>query len=102
MELAQSLQQALSRMLAAGRVEVRENGAWLAALEEFRFEVRQQDDAALLHLWSEERDLVRRVTRIICEEPERLALEVARLGRARLARAVPRALSEAARSAVPG
>ena len=86
MELAQSLQQALSRMLAAGRVEVRENGAWLAALEEFRFEVRPQDDAALLHLWSEERDLVRRVTRIICEEPERLALEVARLGRVRAAR----------------
>ncbi len=86
MELAQPLGVTLARMLAAGRVEVRENGAWLAALEEFRFEVRQQDDAALLHLWSEERDLVRRVTRIISEEPERLSLEVARLGRARAAR----------------
>ena len=85
-EMAQPLGEALSRMLAGGRVEVRENGTWLAALEGFRFEVRQQEDAALLHLWSEERDLVLRVTRILCQEPERLALEVLRLGRARAAR----------------
>src|SRR5258708_35639994 len=86
MGLAQSLQMALARMLAAGRVEVRENGAWLAALEGFSYEVRQQDEAALLHLWSQQRNQVRRVTRIVCEDPERLALEVARLGRARPAR----------------
>jgi len=86
MELAQSLEQALARMLAAGRVEVRENGAWLAALEGFQYDVRQQDDAALLHLWSQQRNLVRRVSRVTCEEPERLALEVARLGRSRPAR----------------
>lgn len=86
MELAQSLQLALARMLAAGRVEVRENGAWLAALEGFDYEVRQQDEAALLHLWSQQRNQVRRVTRIVREDPERLALEVARLGRARPAR----------------
>ena len=86
MGLAQSLELALARMLAAGRVEVRENGAWLAALEGFRYEVRQQNDAALLHLWSEQRNQVRRVTRIVREEPQRLALEVARLGRARPAR----------------
>lgn len=86
MGLAQSLQLALARMIAAGRVEVRENGAWLAALEGFNYEVRQQDEAALLHLWSQQRNQVRRVTRIVCEDPERLALEVARLGRARPAR----------------
>jgi hypothetical protein len=80
MELAQSLQQALARMTAAGRVEVRENGAWLAALEGFAYEVRQQNGAALLHLWSEQRNQVRRVTRILSEAPERLSLEVARLG----------------------
>src|SRR5712671_1255932 len=86
MELAQSLEQALARMVAAGRVEVRENGAWLAALEGFGYEVRQQNGAALLHLWSEQRSQVRRVTRIVREEPERLALEVARLGRPRPAK----------------
>ena len=83
MELAQSLDQALARMTAAGRVEVRENGAWLAVLEGFAYQVRQQDGAALLHLWSQQRNQVRRVTRIVSEEPERLSLEVARLGRSR-------------------
>jgi hypothetical protein len=85
-ELAQPLAETLSRMLAGGRVEVRENGTWLATLEGFRFEVRQQHNAALLHLWSEEHDLVRQVTRVLCRQPERLALEVLRLGRARAAR----------------
>jgi hypothetical protein len=86
MGLAQPLGEALSRMQAGGRVEVRENGTWLAALEGFRFEVRPQREAALLHLWSRERDMVRRVTRIVSDEPTRLALEVARLGRPRAAR----------------
>lgn len=86
MELAQSLEQALARMVTAGRVEVRENGAWLAALEGFAYEVRRQDGAALLHLWSAQHNQVRRVTRIVAEEPQRLALEVARLGRTRPAR----------------
>jgi hypothetical protein len=85
-DVAQMLEEALGRLLAAGRVEVQENGAWLAALEGFQYEVRQQDNAALLHLWSAERNLVRRVLRITCQEPQRLALEVARLGRSRPAR----------------
>lgn len=80
------LEQALARLLAAGRVEVQENGAWLAALEGFRYEVRQQGDAALLHLWADEGNLVRRVLRIVSQDPQRLALEVARLGRSRPAR----------------
>jgi hypothetical protein len=86
MELAQSLDMALARMTAAGRVEVRENGTWLAPLEGFRYEVRPHNGAALLHLWSSQRDQVRRVTRIMCEEPERLAVEVSRLGRSRPAK----------------
>lgn len=52
MELAQALSEALERLVAAGRVEVRENGAWLAALEGFRYELRQHGDVLLLHLWS--------------------------------------------------
>ena len=54
---------------------------WLAALEGFQYEVRQQNGAALLHLWSAQRNQVRRVTRIVREDPDRLALEVSRLGR---------------------
>ena len=80
MELAASIDQALARMGAAGRVEVRENGAWLAALEGFGYEIRQQNGVALLHLWSGQQDQVSRVTRIAADEPGRLALEVARLG----------------------
>jgi hypothetical protein len=86
MELAQSVEQALARLTAAGRVEVRENGAWLPALEGFGYDLRQQNGSALLHLWSDQRSQVRRVKRILAEEPERLTLEVARLGRTRPAK----------------
>jgi hypothetical protein len=83
LELAHAVEQALARLQDAGRVEVRENGAWLAALEGFSYEVRAQNGASLLHLWSGQRNQVRRVTRIVADEPQRLALEVARLGRSR-------------------
>src|SRR5262245_21118932 len=86
MELAQSLEQALTRLVACGRVEVRENGAWLAALEGFGYEVRPQNGIALLHLWSAQRNQVRRVTRIVSVGPERLTVEVLRLGRPRPAK----------------
>ncbi len=86
MELAPALTEALERLLAAGRVEVRENEAWLAALEGFRYEVRPQGGALLLHLWSAEGNLVRRVLRVIDDQPGRLALEVARHARAKTQR----------------
>ena len=83
MDLAGALTEALDRLLAAGRVEVRENGAWLAPIEDFRYELRQQSDVVLLHLWSAESNVVRRVLRIAEHEPGRLALEVARFSRTR-------------------
>src|SRR5438105_2700094 len=83
MELARSLDAALARLRPLGRVEVRENGAWLANLEDFSHDVRQHNNSAVLHVWSADRDQVRRVTRIISEEPQRVALEVVRLGRTR-------------------
>ncbi len=83
MDLAGSVSEALDRLLATGRVEVRENGAWLAAIEDFRYELRQQGDVLLLHLWSAERNVVRRVLRIDDGGPGRLALEVARFSRPR-------------------
>src|SRR5271154_711791 len=83
MDLAGAVTETLDRLLAAGRVEVRENGAWLATVEDFRYELRQQGDVLLLHLWSEERNVVRRVLRIDDGGPGRLALEVARFSRPR-------------------
>src|SRR5580692_2659860 len=83
MESAQAVTEALERLLAAGRVEVRENDAWVAALEGFRYEVRQQGDVLLLHLWSEKSNLVRRVLRIKDDEPGRLTVEATRFGRTR-------------------
>ena len=83
MDLAGAVTEALDRLLAAGRVEVRENGAWLATAEDFRYELRQQGDVLLLHLWSAERNVVRRVLRIDEGGPGCLALEVARFSRPR-------------------
>ena len=64
MDEASQVEQALARLLAAGPVEVYENGRWLAALSGLRFEVRHDGRKTLIHLWSEERNLVRRVLRI--------------------------------------
>jgi hypothetical protein len=83
MELTRALTEALDRLLATGRLEVRENDARLAALDDFQYEVRQPPGAPLLHLWSGERNLVRRVHGILENAPERLALEVERFGHAR-------------------
>jgi hypothetical protein len=83
MDLAGALSEALDRLLAAGRVEVRENGAWLATIEDFRYELRQRGDLLLLHLWSAESNVVRRVLGIEETEAGRLALEVARFSRTR-------------------
>jgi len=69
MELAAMLTKELERLRAAGRLEVREDGAWLAAMEGFRYEFRQRGDVVLLHLWSEQSSLVRRVLRV-AEAPE--------------------------------
>jgi hypothetical protein len=109
MELAQGVTEALERICSAGRVEVQEDGTWLAALEGFRYEVREHGEIVLLHLWSEQRSLVRRVLgfadrlggRKSSEDkadepnpqaPDHLALEVERFGRplpSRLDFAVP-------------
>jgi len=83
MELAGAVRTSLDRLLAAGRVEVRENGGWLAALEDFQYDLRQQGDALLLHLWSPESNCVRRVLRLEDDAADRLVLEVARFGRAK-------------------
>jgi len=80
MELASELRRALDGLCAIGPPEVRENGEWLAGLEGVQYEVRPQGEAALLHLWSAQQSLVRRVLRVAEESRDRVVLEVGRLG----------------------
>src|SRR5579863_170016 len=83
MELAGELRRALDGLCATGKPEVRENGEWLAGLEGVQYEVSAQGEAALLHLWSTEQSLVRRVLRVAEESRDRVVLEVSRFGYAR-------------------
>jgi hypothetical protein len=83
MELAAELQRALDGIASTGPPEVRENGEWIAALDGLQYEVRPQGDAALLHLWSAQKSLVRRVVRLAEESRERVVVEVIRFGHSR-------------------
>jgi hypothetical protein len=75
------IEQSLAALVAAGPVEVRENGVRLASLSRFQYEIRVQGRGTLLHLWSEERTLARRVLRISEQAPALLQLEVEHFGR---------------------
>jgi hypothetical protein len=85
MELAAELRRALEGVCATGAPEVRENGEWLAGLEGVQYEVSAQGEGALLHLWSAQQSLVRRVLRVAGESRERVVLEVSRFGYSRSA-----------------
>ena len=93
MELAAELERALAGVCARGPAEVHENGEWLAALDGLQYCVHAQDGVALLHLWGSQQSLVRRVVRVAEQSPERVVLEVSRLGRARSAKLEFRAAS---------
>lgn len=67
--------------MSSGAAEVRENGQWFAPLSPGQWEVRHQGERVLLHVWSAERNLVRRVLRIASSSEEGLLLEVERFGR---------------------
>ncbi|MBI3404226.1 MAG: hypothetical protein HY046_02070 [Acidobacteria bacterium] len=70
----------LHALLAAGAVDVREGGARMAEFEQFDFELMHRQHT-ILHFWSAERNLTRRVLRIVEQAPGRLVLEVERFGR---------------------
>jgi hypothetical protein len=74
-ELSQALKEALRRLLEGGPVKVQENGSWLAPLENFQYEVREKAGATVLHLWTQEGTLVRRVIAIDANNDDRLALQ---------------------------
>ncbi len=80
---AAELEAALAALIGSGRLEIHENGQWLAALSGGQCEVRRQGAATLVHLWSEEHNLVRRVLRVAEQSAERVVLEVQRFGQTR-------------------
>jgi hypothetical protein len=86
MELREAVNEALQRLIASGRVKVQENGSWVASLENFQYELREKAGAIVLHLWSPESTLVRRVVGIDSDASGGLALKVTRFGRARPSR----------------
>ncbi len=77
------LERTLEALGASGAVEVREDGEWLAELSGMRYEVRREGKHPLIHLWSEERNLVRRIVRVAEESPQHIVLEVQRFGRSK-------------------
>ena len=80
------LDRALSEMAAFETVEIREDGQWLAGFSALNYELRRSGKTALVHLWSSERNLTRRILRVREQSPLRIVLEVQRFGRPNAAR----------------
>lgn len=80
------LDRALEAMAASGHAEVREDGEWLADLVGLRCELRSQGKSSLVHLWSGERSVTRRLLRVREQSEDRIVLEVQRFGRTRSSR----------------
>ena len=75
------LDRALNEIAASGAAEVREDGQWLADLSGLQFEFRQEGKNSLVHLWSDDRNLTRRVLRVKEKTEQHIVLEVRRFGR---------------------
>jgi hypothetical protein len=80
-DLATELEASLREWFAAGPAELRENDARISPLAGLSWEVRGARDKPLLHLWSGERNLTRRVLAIAAQSTKRLTLAVERFGR---------------------
>lgn len=77
------LEVCLREFSAAGPVELRENGARIAPLSILSWEVRGNGAKPLIHLWSEDHNLTRRVLAITDHSAQRLVLAIERFGRAK-------------------
>jgi len=80
MDLAPKLEGSLRAFVSAGPVEVRENGGRPVPLSTLSWEVRGSAEKPLLHIWSEQYNLTRRILEITDHSEERLALAVERFG----------------------
>jgi hypothetical protein len=75
------LDHALNEIASSGAAEVREDGQWLADLSGLHCEFRHEGKKSLVHLWSDQRTLTRRVLRIKEKTDRHIILEVQRFGR---------------------
>jgi len=82
-EFAAELLASLQEFTASGVIEVRENGGRVAPFSGMSWEVRGSGEKPLLHLWSEQFNLTRRVLAITDHSERRLALAVERFGSAK-------------------
>jgi hypothetical protein len=82
-ELAAELEASLREFATASSVEVRENGSRVASLAGLSWEVRGASGQPLLHLWSGQHNLTRRVLAITDHSEQRLVLAVECFGRTR-------------------
>jgi hypothetical protein len=83
MKLAAELEASLREFASAGAAELCENGGRLTPLSNLSWEVRGSDDKPLLHIWSEQYNLTRRVIAITDHSDAQLVLAVERFGRFR-------------------
>ncbi len=81
MDLSAELQACLQEFTSDGAIEIRENGGRVAPFSGLSWEVRGASEKPLLHLWSENYNLTRRVLAITDHSDQRLALAVERFGR---------------------
>ena len=77
------LDRALGELVRSGCVEVREDGQWLAGLVDLHYELRHAGKNPLVHLWSEEKNLTRKILGVKENEANRIVLEVQRFGRSK-------------------
>jgi hypothetical protein len=77
------LRASLQDILVSGTVEIRENGSRVTSAAPLSWEVRGNSEKPLLHLWSENCNVTRRVVAITDNSQDRLALAVERFGRVR-------------------
>ena len=81
MNLAEDLRASLQDILVSGTVEIRENGNRVTSAAPLSWEVRGNAEKPLLHLWSDNCNVTRRVVAITDNSQDRLALAVERFGR---------------------
>jgi hypothetical protein len=81
-----SLHHAIEELAASGNAEIHESGEWLAELAAFRWELRHEGKTPLLHFWSNERNLTRRLLNVKEQSPLRIVLEVQRFGQSKPSR----------------
>jgi hypothetical protein len=81
MALASDLQARLRDFTAAAHVEVREHGGRAVPFASLSWEIRGAAERPLLHLWSDNYNVTRRVLAITDDSDQRLALAVESFGR---------------------